>query len=259
LRDTPERTQERYKKDVAFFLRLRSSVKKRYAEEIDYREYEKRVQKLLDTHVPAAGVEQITPPVNIFEREAFQAEVEKRQTAASKADTIAHRTQRTISEKMDEDPVFYRKFSKILREAIEAYRAKRISEVEYLKRATAAMNAVVSRTGDSLPATLHGREEAKAFYGVVSEAFEGLTLNEEAAPYGVAELAAETAVRMDDAIRQRLEVDWRGKPDVQNQIRNAIDDLLYELKSKGVVALGPQEMDGIIERALDIAKARYVR
>src|ERR1039458_8920118 len=133
LRDTPEKKQQRYKKDVAFFLKLRASVKKRYAEEIDFKEYEKRVQKLLDTHVPAEGVEQITPPVNIFEREAFQAEVEKLKTTASKADTIAHRTQKTITEKMDDDPVFYRKFSRILQEAIAAYRAKRISDVEYLR------------------------------------------------------------------------------------------------------------------------------
>ena len=51
LRDTPEKKQERYKKDLAFFLKLRVAVKKRYAEEVDFKEYEKRVQKLMDTHV----------------------------------------------------------------------------------------------------------------------------------------------------------------------------------------------------------------
>ncbi len=259
LRDTPERTQERYKKDAAFFLRLRSSVKKRYAEEVDYKEYEKRVQKLLDTHVPAAGVEQITPPVNIFEREAFQAEVAKLKTTASKADTIAHRTQKTITEKMDEDPVFYRKFSKILQEAIEAYRAKRISDVEYLNRVTDAMNAVLSRTDDSLPGVLRDHDVAKAFYGVVNEVFAGSEMKDDEVAYRTCELAAETAVRIDEAIQQRLVVDWRMNPDVQNQIRNAIDDLLYELKKKGQLALSPHDMDAIIERALDIAKVRYAR
>jgi len=232
-------------------------VKKRYAEAIDFKEYEKRVQKLLDTHVPAQGIEKITDQVNIFEREAFQAEVEKLNTTASKADTIAHRTQKTITEKMDEDPVFYRKFSRILQEAIEAYRAKRIGEVEYLNKATATMNAVLSRTGDSLPVALQGHDEAKAFYGVVNEVFEGLEMKDSAVPYGMADLAAETAVQIDEAIRQRIVVDWRMNPDVQNQIRNAIDDLLYELKSKGVVSLRPDTMDAIIERALDIAKVRY--
>ena len=259
LRDTPEKKQQRYKKDVAFFLKLRASVKKRYAEEIDFKEYEKRVQKLLDTHVPAEGVEQITPPVNIFEREAFQAEVEKLKTTASKADTIAHRTQKTITEKMDDDPVFYRRFSRILQEAIAAYRAKRISDVEYLNRAKEAMNAVVSRTGDSLPPALQGRDVAKAFYGVVNEVIEGLEVKEDAVPYGVATVAADVAVQIDEAIQKRLKVDWRADPDVQNEMRNAIDDLLYEAKAKQGVPLSAQDMDAIIERALDIAKNRYAK
>jgi len=259
IRDTPDKKQGRYKKDAAFFLKLRASVKKRYAEEIDFKEYEKRVRKLLDTHVPAEGVEQITPPVNIFEREAFQAEVEKLKTTGSKADTIAHRTQKTITEKMDDDPVFYRRFSKILQEAIDAYRAKRISEVEYLNRATEAMNAVLNRTGDELPEPLHGKEVAKAFYGVVNEVFEGLEVKEEAVPYRTAEVAAGVAVQIDEAVRKRVRVDWRGNPDVQNEMRNAIDDLLYEAKASKGVALTTQDMDAIIERALDIAKARYAK
>jgi len=77
LRDTPEKKVERYKKDLAFFLKLRMAVKKRYAEEIDFKDYEKRVQKLVDTHVQSEGVQQITAPVNIFEQEKFKAEVEK--------------------------------------------------------------------------------------------------------------------------------------------------------------------------------------
>jgi type I restriction enzyme R subunit len=259
IRDTPEKKQARYKKDAAFFLKLRASVKKRYAEEVDFKEYEKRVQKLLDTHVPAEGVEQITPPVNIFERDAFQAEVEKLKTVGSKADTIAHRTQKTIDERMDEDPVFYRKFSKILKDAIADYRAKRISEAEYLNRATDAMNAVLGRTGDDLPEPLQGKDVAKAFYGVVNEVIEGLEVKEDAVPYRTAEVAAGLAVQIDEAVRQRLRVDWRGNPDVQNEMRNAIDDLLYEARAAKGVPLTTQDMDAIIERALDIAKNRYAR
>jgi type I restriction enzyme, R subunit len=259
LRDTSEKKQQRYKKDAAFFLKLRVSVKKRYAEVVDFKEYEKRVQKLLDTHVPAAGVKQITEPVNIFEREAFQAEVQKLKRTASKADTIAHRTQKTIQEKMDEDPVFYRRFSKILQEAIDAYREKRISEVVYLNRATEAMNAVLSRTGDELPAALHGKDVAKAFYGVVNEAFDGLEAKEEAVPYRAASVAADLAVQIDAAVRKRLVVDWRGNLDVQNEMRNEIDDLLYETREGKGMPLTTQDMDAIIERVMDIAKARYAR
>ena len=46
---------------------------------------------------------------------------------------------------------------------------------------------------------------------------------------------------------------------VQNAMRNEIDDLLYEVKAERGVSLTGDDMDLIVERALDIAKARYVR
>src|SRR5207244_3374066 len=142
----------------------------------------------------------VTPPVNIFEREEFQVEVQKLQSTAAKADTIAHRTQRTITGKMDEDPVFYRRFGRILQESIDAYRAKRITEAEYLKQATDVMNSVLHRTGDQLPAPLYSRDEAKAFYGIVAEVFDR--------PYGgkvmSADAKANVALKIDDIIRKKL-------------------------------------------------------
>jgi type I restriction enzyme, R subunit len=255
LRDTPEKTVERYKTDLAFFLKLRVALKKRYAEEIDFKEYEKKIQRLVDTHVKSEGIEQITPPVNIFEREEFQAEVQKLQSTAAKADTIAHRTQRTITEKMDEDPVFYRRFGRILQESIDAYRAKRITEAEYLKQATDVMNSVLHRTGDQLPAPLYDRDEAKAFYGVVAEVFDRPYGNKVMSP----DAKADVAVKIDDIIRKKLVVDWDMNPDVQNQMRNDIDDLLYSVKADGKLPITTEDMDAIVERSIDIAKRRYQR
>jgi len=259
LRDTPEKKIQGYKDDLAFFLKLRVAVKQRYAEEVDYKDYEKKVQKLIDTHVRSEGIQQVTTPVNIFERDAFKKEVDKLESAASKADTIAHRTQRTITDKMDEDPVFYRRFGKILQESIDDYRANRINEMEYLNKVTEIMESVLGRTGDKLPDILHNRDVAKALYGVVNEVFEGLELKEDSVPYKTANEAADMAVQIDEAIQKRLRVDWRMNPDVQNEMRNAIDDLLYETRAKKGLPLSVQDMDTIIERALEIAKNRYPR
>ena len=259
LRETPEKTIQRYKDDLAFFLKLRVSVKQRYAEEVDYKDYEKRVQKLIDTHVRSEGIQQVTPPVNIFEKDAFKKEVEKLESDASRADTIAHRTARTITEKMDEDPVFYRRFGKILQDTIDAYKAGRLAEKGYLNKVTEVMESVLSRTGDKLPEILRDRDVAKAFYGVVNETIEGMELKEDSVPYGGKNLAAELAVKIDEAVQKRLQVDWHNNPDVQNDMRNAIDDLLYEARQEKGVPLTVQDMDAIIERAIEIAKNRYRR
>jgi len=121
------------------------------------------------------------------------------------------------------------------------------------------MQSVLSRTGDKLPEILRDRDVAKAFYGVVNETLEGLQLKEDAVPYGTQNFAAGLAVQIDDAIERMAIVDWRTNMDVQNQMRNVIDDLLYEPRAAKGVPLTPQDMDGIIERALDIAKSRYPR
>lgn len=251
--ETPEEKVADYKKDLAFFQKLRVSVKKRYADEIDYQEYEAKVQKLINTHVTSEEVLQITPPVNIFEQDKFHAEVAKLQTTASKADTIAHRTKKTITEKMEEDPYFYRRFSKILEEAIAAYQDKRISDAEYLARVSEVMNAVVNRTSDDFPPSLKHHDLAKAFYGVVWEVFTRLSHSDDKAK----EMAAQAALRIDEIMRCNKVVDWLANLDVQNAMRNEVDDYLYELREESGVDLSLDDMDAIVENSLDIAKARY--
>ncbi len=228
-------------------------MKKRYAEEIDYKEYEAKVQKLIDTHVAANEVLQITPPVNIFEQEQFQAEIDKLQTTASRADTIAHRTQKTITEKMEEDPFFYRRFSKILEDAIEAYRLQRISDAEYLNKVTEVMNSVRGRTGDDLPPELRNHEVAKAFFGVVRDVLNRKDFPQERATG----LAAQAALEIDEVVRKNRVVDWTLNMDVQNAMRNSIDDYLYALKENEQFDLSFDDMDSIVENSIHIAKARY--
>ena len=147
----------------------------RYAEVVDFKDYEAKIQKLLDTHVGTGEVEPITDLVNIFDKEAFAAEVEKLEGAASKADTIAFRTKRTITERFQEDPAFYRKFSEMLEEAIRAFREKRLSDAEYLKKVGSIRDAVRDRRADGLPPILRDRDVARAYYGVIRETLAGAT------------------------------------------------------------------------------------
>lgn len=71
--------------------------------------------------------------MNINDPDALKAVVDDEGVSVgSKADRIASATRRAITEKMDEDPAFYRQFSELLEETIRAYRAKRLSELEYL-------------------------------------------------------------------------------------------------------------------------------
>ena len=98
-------------------------------------------------------IETITELVNIFDKDKFQQEVENTGKAA-KADKIASRTAKHITEKMDEDPAFYKKFSQMLKETIADYEAKRIIEAQYLSRVQDIMNNNVSFASKIIADTL---------------------------------------------------------------------------------------------------------
>ena len=161
----------------------------RNSEVVDFAEYEPKIQKLLDTHVGTGEIEQITPLVNIFDQDAFAREVEKLPSAAAKANTIAHRTARTIYERMQEDPAFYRRFSELLEATIRAFREKRIKSAEYLKKVTKIMNAVLNRTGNRIPEKLKNHDVAKAYFGVIKEAFERFGTEEDDFENALADIA----------------------------------------------------------------------
>jgi type I restriction enzyme, R subunit len=85
-------------------------VSLRYAERVDWRNYEKRIRQLLDRHVVACEVVKLVEPLNIFDDIAIEARrKEKTQSDASIADTIGRQLTRSIEEKWDEDPTFFEK------------------------------------------------------------------------------------------------------------------------------------------------------
>ena len=242
-----------YKKDFKFFQGLRRSVRIRYAKDIDYREFEPKIQKLIDMHVSSSTVQSLNDPVDIFDREAFEAQVASMGSDAAKADTIAHRVKQTIDVRMDEDPAFYKKMSAMIQEAINAFHAQRITAAEYLAHAQGADQSLRSRTDntDSLPASLENKADARAFYGIVREVltqFDGeLDLKEEAAELGIA---------IDEAIEKHRMVNWGSNDDVKNDMRNDIEDLLLSIKAKHNLDVDFSHIDEILERTITTAKAR---
>ena len=250
---TPEKKIASYKSDLRFFMRLRSSVSRRYAEVVDFKEYEPRIQKLVDQHVGTGEVERITDLVDIFNADAFAREVNKLASASSKADTIAFRTKRTIRDHMQKDPAFYRQFSELLEDAIRAFREQRLSDAEYLQKVEQIAKRVRNRTGDDIPAALAHRDVAKAFFGVLQEVFADRT--DQAA--NARDIGATVSLAIDDIVQEHRIVHWTRNTDVQNRMKLAIEDHLFELMERENLKLSFEEIDRILESVLDIARVRY--
>lgn len=239
-----------YKDDLKRFRSLRASVQQRFAEVIDYTQYEKQIRKVMDSHIQAPDVEVVTGLVNIFDVEAFDQEVERRVGAAAKADVIASRMVKTIHEKMDEDRVFYRKFAELVQQAIDDYRNGRISDTEYLRRVLDHLATVRQGHEADLPEELTGYREAPAYFGVVGEVLESYGTE----PAQQRQIAAEMAIAIEDIIGRLKRRDWQAMEDVRKDMQNAIDDYLFESRERYGITFGSADMDEIIERCLSIAK-----
>jgi len=259
-KEVEEKTIGRYKDDLAMFMKLRIAVVERYSDAIDYKQYEGQIQKLIDTHITTDKVEVITELVNIFDKDKFQEEVENTTGKAAKADKIASRTAKHISEKMEEDPAFYKKFSEMLKETIADYEAKRIDEAQYLSKVQEIMNNVLAYTDNEMPEALREKDVAKAFYGLTLE-----SLDEKIQDNVVkTEISVQTALQIDELIKQAVLdknnpiIDWQFKTNITGKLQIDIGDyLIDEVRDKYSINLSFGEMDEIADKCIEIAKLRY--
>ncbi len=253
--ETPADRVARYQRDLVFFHNLRAAVRLRYAERVDYSAYEQQVRKLLDTHIQSYEVTRVTEPVGVFDVERFDAEVARLETPAAQADTIAHRVMQAITERMDSDPAFYRRFSKMVQDAIDAYRQGRLSANEYLAVVRRGLQAVRDGQDASLPPRLASFRDARAYYGLLREV---LAAADGGAPSGGAddEACAEMAIAIEGIIEGRKVRDWGTNVDVRNQMKADIEDYLFDLIAAGSLGLPEGAIDVLVDGLVQVARHR---
>ncbi len=240
------------RKALAFYQKLRAIVKLRYSETIDHREYEAKMQKLLDNYVVAKEMMRITEPVDITDAEKFDVELNKMDTDRGKADTIRTRLMRTISEKSKEDPAYYKKFSTRIEETIEEYRNRRITDSEYLQRMQAIKEDFRERnSGINYPTNIT-TENSRAFYGVIYD-----KLIPKMKENANIEEIGEIALTIQKEIESKIKRDWHYNTDIHNEIAQAIDDTIFMYATRKNINLDLEELDKLIEKIINIALMRY--
>jgi type I restriction enzyme R subunit len=240
------------RKVLAFYQKLRTTVKLRYSETIDHKEYEAKMQKLLDNYVVAKEMMRITEPVDITDAENFDKELEKMGTDRGKADSIRTRLTRTISEKSREDPAYYKKFSTRIEETIEEYRNRRITDSEYLQKMQDIKEDFrKGNSGISYPTNIT-TENSRAFYGVIYDKLiprmkENANIEE----------IGEIALTIQREIESKIKRDWHYNTDIHNEIAQAIDDTIFMYATRKNINLDLEELDKLIEEIINIALMKY--
>lgn len=249
----PGEERKKYQDCFVFFSKVRRSVKIRYCDAIDSSEYEPLMQNLLDTHLSVAGLKQITSPVDILNKDDFEQELEELGSLHAKADAITSRLSKSISAKYEENPAYYDSFSKRIKDALDQYKEKVISEAEYLAKMRSILEDYRSgKSSVSYPERIKHNVHAQAFYGVITALFddaqvEGMT----------PDFAAEIAEEITAIIAKHSCVDWTNNQTIHNRISQDIDDLFYAYeKSRGLV-LSFDLIDKVIENVKTVALRRF--
>jgi type I restriction enzyme, R subunit len=252
LDETPEDVRKRYLNDLKYFLGLRKAVMFRYAESVDYSVYEKQIRQLIHEHVGADEVVTLIEPVSIFDREALDQELEPVGSPAARADAIASRIKRAISEKLEEDPVFYKRLSQLVQDAIDAYRAQRLSDLEFLKVQEDLLEKMRTRGEADQPEQLHGNADAAAYYNLNTELL-GTTFKDSP---DVQHALVKAALEFDAAIKRHRIRDWGTNQSVQNRMKDDMDDCLYALEKAQNLRVPHSLRDDLFEKILNVARHR---
>lgn len=245
--------RQKYQDTFIFFSKVRRSVKLQYCDAIDNAEYEPLMQNLLDTHLSVAGLKKITSPIDILNKDDFEKELEELGSLRSKADAIASRMTRSISEKRDENPAYYDSFSKRIRDALALYREKVISEAEYLaKMRTIMEDYYAGKSTVSYPERIKTNVHAQAFYGVLTALFDEVE-DERITPDFVAEVSEEIT----KIVASHSQVDWTNNKTIHDRISQDIDDLFYQYEKERGLKLSFDLIDKIIDNVKTVALRRF--
>ena len=245
--------RQKYQDTFIFFSKVRRSVKLQYCDAIDNAEYEPLMQNLLDTHLSVAGLKKITSPIDILNKDDFEKELEELGSLRSKADAIASRMTRSISEKRDENPAYYDSFSKRIRDALALYKEKVISEAEYLAKMRTIMEDYhAGKSTVSYPARIKTNVHAQAFFGVLTALFDGVE-DERITPDFVAEVSEEIT----KIVASHSQVDWTNNKTIHDRISQDIDDLFYQYEKEHGLKLSFDLIDKIIDNVKTVALRRF--
>lgn len=228
-----------YQKDLKYFLQLRRAIAIRYGESVDFGEFDAPIRALLDAHVDADAPEIIVDPIELLDAKASELEIFE--SGEAKAEAMANRLDRTINESMKEDPAFFSSLGERLQEVWAEYREKRLSGGQFLQRVDEMVGELRVRRNVAVR-TVYQDVLVKA----CGDLLEGVP--DEA----VSQLASE----IEAIIHFLAIVDWQQDLDIQNEMKGAIENGIFDWQDKHGVDLGFDVIDSVLDTCIETARNR---
>jgi type I site-specific deoxyribonuclease, hsdR family len=242
------------KQDLLFFQKLRASLELIHGEKVDFSKYEDGIRSLLNTFVTSAPVAKKIEPVMIHDAEAMDKQLMELDGGKAKAAYIKTRLVAELESKRYDDPLRYKKFSERIRQTLDEYREQRDENVYFERMKQIADDFRQGYTGNHYPVCIQNDNDAKAFYGIVSD-FLGKYGDLSDAEYD--EALGTLSLDINAAIKSLTRVDWRHNNAIHKNMTQAIEDLLWDFSDKHQFEWSEEDLDKILESTKKTALSRY--
>lgn len=165
----------------------------------------------------------------------------------------------------------------MLEDIINNIREQRFDDADtILQQVEEIRDKVRDRTGDEVPEALRDRDVAKAYYGIIQENLRGIgdlpaqnnhnndgksaRVQDSSQTYKTStslnNLSVEIALNIDQIILENRIVHWTQNTDIQNQMKTAIEDMLFDIQDRHNFEIDFDTIDIILAKCIDIARVR---
>ena len=214
-------------KDLKRFIEIKKITQTVLAERVDFSKYEDQIRKILDKYVTAKGVEILSKPINLSDIMEFNRFIEDAQNGLSnrsKAEAIAAQTQKTIHERWEQDPIFYKKFSDQVKALIETLKTAKKEDLNALLEETKQLQTEVENYEDNdIPASIREIKALHPFYRLARQ-----DLNENASQEQILQIVQ----HIGSVIQKEKIVDWKTSIEVKRAVRDQLEDFLFDVVKK---------------------------
>jgi type I restriction enzyme R subunit len=260
---------DKYKSEFKFFQNIRASVKLRYSDSIDFKEYQGEMKNLIDTYVNANDLVEIVEPVNVMEVERFQKELDKLPTKKAKADMIRTRIGKSLQDIKLSDPLRYKKFSELLKESYEKYKEKRLAESEQLKIEELDREYLNNMTGikdeyqkgkevKNYPESIKDNKDVQVIYDLMDEFKKESNLtNQLEFETDFNKSMEKTSIKIDEIIQVKKKPEWGTNTDNVNEVLVLVIYQIKKMLENNDIKIDIEKIKKIALDIISVAKERY--
>ncbi len=246
---------QKLQRDYVYLQKLRSGIKLRFGEIVDFSIYESSIKNLLNQFVSAEADEIVINPLYLSDKDMMEKELDKLPSKRAKAEAMVYKMSVSLSENREKDPIFYMTFRQRLDQTIEEYNKSRNEEAYLAQMQDLEKDYEKGFVGNKYPTIISDDDESKGFYGNLKlELEKTIKINENS---DIDNQLGKLAISIKNIFRNSQKPGWQFNTVLINNIKQEIEDNIFDFLDDNAINIPMDILDKIEEDILMTAKSIF--